>query len=203
MIGTKDLLIVLLDLDGPFTQWTKRANEIVRQIDPTFPIVEESGWETYSHIKTLYEFSNPEMYSVWLQALHTPGFYAGIEPVPGSLEELREIEKIAEVFFCSTPDRDNPTCANDKLDWVREHPGAHFVPRTILTKDKTLVYGDTIVEDNPEIIGLRDGSSHTPVPWWSRRILYDKPYNQGVAGVRISDGWHGWEDAFRAVGVIS
>ena len=45
------------------------------------------------------------------------------------------------------------TCAQEKLAWVRRHVGLEFVRRTIITADKTLVQGDFLLDDRPDITG--------------------------------------------------
>jgi 5'-nucleotidase len=54
----------------------------------------------------------------------------------------------------------------------------------IVTRDKTLVYGDVLVDDNPAIVG-----AHTPA--WTH-VVYDQPYNRTIDGPRMT--WTDWRD---------
>ena len=53
-----------------------------------------------------------------------------------------------------------------------EHLGFDWTARVMLTKDKTLVRGDILIDDKPEISG-----SLSPV--W-QHWLYDAPYNRHI-----------------------
>lgn len=39
------------------------------------------------------------------------------------------------------------TCASEKHSSIREHCGDRWVPRTVLTNDKTFVHGDILIDD--------------------------------------------------------
>ncbi|WP_455003872.1 5' nucleotidase, NT5C type, partial [Cardiobacterium hominis] len=60
----------------------------------------------------------------------------------------------------------------EKIAWVEEHLGFDWTARVMLTKDKTLVRGDILIDDKPEISG-----SLSPV--W-QHWLYDAPYNRHI-----------------------
>jgi 5'-nucleotidase len=54
----------------------------------------------------------------------------------------------------------------------------------ILTRDKTLVRGDILVDDKPTIAGLA-------TPLW-RHILFDQPYNRHFPTLRLN--WFTWRE---------
>jgi hypothetical protein len=60
----------------------------------------------------------------------------------------------------------------------RRTSGFRVHQAVILTRDKTLVRGDVLVDDKPEIGGLA-------TPHW-RHLLYDQPYNRNSPGPRMS-----------------
>lgn len=55
---------------------------------------------------------------------------------------------------------------------VRRHVGTEFVRRTIVTSDKTLVQGDFLLDDKPEIHGVA-------TPTW-RHLLYAARPNRNL-----------------------
>jgi 5'-nucleotidase len=78
----------------------------------------------------------------------------------------------------------------EKYAWVEQHLGAEFVQRIVLTRDKTLVHGDVLIDDKPEIGGLRK-------PDW-RHLIYDQPWNRHVDGPRLT--WADWRERLAVVG---
>jgi 5'-nucleotidase len=87
-----------------------------------------------------------------------------------------------DVYICTSPLSQYRNCVLEKYEWVEEHLGSDFTKRIILTWDKTLVRGDVLVDDKPDIQGL-------VMPQW-RHILYDQPYNRCLPGVRMT--WRNW-----------
>ena len=44
-------------------------------------------------------------------------------------------------------------CVCVQYAWVEKHLGQEFVEQVILTRDKTLISGDILIDDKPDIIG--------------------------------------------------
>lgn len=110
-----------------------------------------------------------------------PGFYRDLPPVPGAIEAVRAFQEAGhEVAICTSPLDQYQHCLTEKYEWTEHHLGIKFVSRMIVTKDKTLIHGDWLIDDNPEIKGIRK-------PDWVH-VIYEQPYNQHVQGPRISWG---------------
>ena len=41
-----------------------------------------------------------------------------------------------------------------KFKWIEDHLGAEWINRAIITRDKTMVYGDVLIDDKPSIQGM-------------------------------------------------
>lgn len=117
---------------------------------------------------------------------HSKGFIRELLPVPGGIEAVLEmLDRGHDVRFCTSHLFEYDHCVLEKYQWIEEHFGAPFVDRIILTRDKTLIRGDMLIDDKPEIIGLAE-------PTWEH-ILYDRPFNRHVAGKRRLT-WAAWRD---------
>jgi 5'-nucleotidase len=106
--------------------------------------------------------------------------------VVGAVNALNEI--LAEgisLFICTSPLTRYENCVLEKYRWVEEHLGQEFTDRIILTKDKTLVVGDVLIDDKPTIRGI--GTPH-----W-RHIVFDQTYNRQADGARMN--WENWREA--------
>jgi 5'-nucleotidase len=100
------------------------------------------------------------------------GFYTRLEPIPGAREALKAAVKAGhDVRIVSSPYISNPTCASDKLAWISKHYGSHWASRLVLTNDKTIVHGDILIDDKPEITGSMQ-------PSWMHVVFGDYSYNQ-------------------------
>jgi 5'-nucleotidase len=135
--------------------------------------------------------AGPEASALVARAMATPGFYWHLEPIEGAVEALRALDRHHDVWLCSTPDSTNPSCASDKLDWAEHHLGAIWRKRVILTHDKTLVRGDILIDDKPEVTGDAD-------PEWVH-VLFDQPYNQHVEGKAVISQWRDPDVVVRSI----
>jgi 5'-nucleotidase len=87
-----------------------------------------------------------------------------------------------DVRICTSPLTQYQNCVAEKYEWVERHLGLDFVSRIVVTKDKTLVHADVLVDDKPLVEGVR-------TPSW-KHVLFDQPYNRGVHGERMT--WANW-----------
>ncbi|MBU0906583.1 MAG: hypothetical protein KKE05_00330 [Nanoarchaeota archaeon] len=91
-----------------------------------------------------------------------------------------------EVFICTSPSVTSSTCIQNKFDWVERYLGKEWKHKIVLTKDKTVVNGDILIDDKPRVDGV-DGR-----PSWEH-VLYDQPYNRWLKMVkRIT--WGNWKE---------
>ncbi len=125
-------------------------------------------------------FDTPHTEEIW-NIRREKGFFRALTPIPGAIQALNHLESVGcEVFIVTAPIR-TPHSASEKLEWIASHLGDAWVHRTILTRDKTLVQGDVLIDDNPRVAGVC-----TP-PW--EHILFDQPYHQDVPKRRLN-----WEN---------
>lgn len=90
-----------------------------------------------------------------------------------------------DVRICTSPLRQFENCVAEKFLWVERHLGRAATERMVLTRDKTLVRGDLLIDDRPSINGA------VPPSW--RHIVYDAPYNRHVAD-RPRLTWANWRN---------
>jgi 5'-nucleotidase len=112
-------------------------------------------------------------------------FYLGLPAIEGSLEALSElVSRGEEVYICTSPLLSNPFCIQEKFDWITKNLGKDWTERMIVSKDKTIVHGDFLIDDNPKVKGIQQ-------PTWEH-ILYSQPYNSQVNSKRRIT-WQKWK----------
>lgn len=183
--------VVLLDMDGPFAHWDIGLNRLLVAVDPKFPIIEPNDWYEY------YGYRNhaPHHYELVVKTMSTAGLYENLIAVEGSHEALEFAAAHAEVMFCSKPDPANPTCESDKKNWLARTYDPYWASRLILTPDKTMVFGDILVDDHPSITGLC-------APAWTQ-FVFDKTYNRSAdAEYRVSSDWANFPELMDRAGLL-
>ena len=177
---------VLLDMDGVVVDWDAgfRAAWAAR------------GRAAPERARSYYMeecFEEPGLREEAVQLFHSEGFFRDLAPREGALAAVREIAEAYEVFICTSPVLTSSFCAAEKYAWVERHLGAEWKRRVVLTSDKTLVRGDVLIDDKPQITGAE------AEPAWVH-LLFDAPYNQpgalppGDARVRLAH-WRDWRGA--------
>lgn len=181
---TKPQLHALIDMDGVVADWNGRFQHIARSdySHINFPFLTENlNWD-------LMHGLDEEAQEAVISIMNLDGFYADLDMIPGADVALNEmVEEGIHVSICTSPSINNRTCASDKLFWLENNIGKGFAKRAVITSDKTLVMGDVLFDDKPEITG-----AYRPV--WEH-ILFDQPYNRTdtLNRRRITD-WANWRD---------
>lgn len=163
-------LRILVDQDGVLADWHGGIEAGLTANGSGAEALDPSRWDLGM---------DPETRRLVRSIQAQPGFYRDLEPIEGAVEALHELlAQGHDVRICTTPDATNPTCASDKIAWVREHLGEEWVKRIDLTHNKAGVRGDVLIDDKPIIEDQRYAE-------W-RRIIFDQPYNRDVEGARLT-----------------
>lgn len=166
---------VIADFDGEFLQRWK-----ARHPDEFFIPIEK---RIKFYIKDDYPASLRPLVD---EILFESSFFEEMTIMPGAKEALEEMDaRGLEVFICTSPLSAYSHCVLEKYKWVENILGPAWVKKIILTKDKTIVKADILIDDKPEVTGVEKE------PSWEH-ILYDRPYNRGINKRRIT--WENWKD---------
>ena len=180
---------LLVDMDGVITDFNKT---IWDKFEDAHPLM----LKEFPRPKELTEFYAEDTYDdpKFLNAMQSlnqeEGFFLELEPIAGAIDALKHLETQFEVYICTAPLLENPTCCNDKLEWVHQHLGHEWTRRTIITKDKTVIDGDFLIDDKPIITGITDE------PLWMR-LIFDQPYNKNIVGRRLN--WKNYMEVINSV----
>jgi 5'-nucleotidase len=171
---------ILVDMDGVIANWGRAYNESLDAFGEDAALIPRHADQiTFDLNAGRTKRERAIIGAVMVE----PGFYARLEPIPGARSALKSALKAGhDVRIVTSPWVSNPTCASDKLNWVAKHYGSHWASRVVITPDKTIVRGDVLIDDKPEITGSME-------PEWEH-VLFDQPYNQHVDRPRIAR----WDD---------
>ena len=174
---------ILVDMDGVIADWGHAYNRSLDTFgEDAAGIPRHEDQQTFDLNKDRTERERGIIGAIMIE----PGFYSRLEPIEGAQQALKAmLERGYDVRIVTSPWVSNSTCASDKLNWIVKHYGSHWGPRVIITSDKTLVRGDFLIDDKPDINGAAD-------PEWEH-IVFDQPYNRNVVGKRRITNWYQWE----------
>ena len=171
---------ILVDMDGVITDFDTEFLQRWRDRHPEKFYVPVEKRTTF-YVKDEYP---EELKPLVAEILLESSFFRDMRPVLGAREALEEMQGAGfEVFICSSPLSTYRNCVSEKYEWVEKYLGPSWVRQVILTKDKTIIKADFLIDDRPSITGVVD-----PPEW--EHILYDRPYNRGTNRRRIT--WDNW-----------
>lgn len=172
---------ILVDMDGVIADFDGEFLKRWRERYPGQYYVPFDQRTTF-YVKDSYP---EELKPLVAEIVLEPTFFRDMIPISGAKEALLEMDHMGiEVFICSSPLSIYTNCVLEKYEWVEKILGEDWVKRIILTKDKTLVKADYLIDDKPEINGAED------TPSWEH-IIYDRPYNRGANKRRLT--WENWK----------
>ena len=172
---------ILVDMDGVIADFDGEFLKRWRERHP------EKFFVPFDRRRSFYVLDEdpPELHPLVMDILTEPGFFRTMMPIAGAKEALLHMDTLGpEIFLCTSPFSPYQNCVLEKFQWVENFLGTKWVDRIILTKHKTLVRGDILIDDKPRITGV-------DVPSWEH-ILYDRPYNRGGDKRRLT--WATWKD---------
>jgi 5'-nucleotidase len=98
-----------------------------------------------------------------------PGWFAELPVVAGAFVGTLELMEVFDVWVCTKPLDENPTCRPDKAAWLERH-FPHLADRLIVAPDKSKVPADILLDDAPKVEWIPRAS-------W-RAVLFDAPFNR-------------------------
>ncbi|KAM9750543.1 5'(3')-deoxyribonucleotidase, cytosolic type isoform 2-T2 [Dama dama] len=143
---------VLVDMDGVLADFEAGLLRGFLQRfpgEPYVPLEERRGFLAREQYRAL----RPDLADKVASVYEAPGFFLDLEPIPGALEAMREMNDMqdTQVFICTSPLMKYDHCVAEKYRWVEKHLGPQFVEHIIMTWDKTVISGDILIDDKEVI----------------------------------------------------
>ncbi len=174
MIITKPTLV--LDVDGVLADFTGATLEFIERNYGVYSSDPLTDWD-FMDAPSLRPYRRVAK-GHW----ETPGFCRGLQPLPGTVDTVAAIRRVADVKFATSPMGSNPSWIQERNAWLAEHFGADPLATDIRhTTKKSEVKGHVFVDDKFEnveeyqlahpdsLVFLRTHSYNEASPWQGRR----------------------------------
>lgn len=172
-----EIKTVLVDQDNVIAGFDQQLNAVWRANYAKRP----------SFVRKNFHFHDdyPTEYLVELQNIYnSKGFFESLPVIAGAVEALEEMSQQGHrVVICTSPLSSNPYCMGEKIQWVENNFGRDWCKRLIISDDKTLIRGDLLIDDRPDLRGEME-------PTWEH-VIYARPYNEHVKLKRRMT-WDNW-----------
>jgi 5'(3')-deoxyribonucleotidase len=133
----------------------------------------------------LWDYVPVERQSALYDYMSSEDFFEVLDVMPDAQRVLAPLQARYDVFI-ATAAMEVPTSFNAKFKWLAKH--FPFIPpsRIVFCGDKSILYGDYLIDDNPRQLRLFRGEG----------ILFSAPANAGIVGFRRVDSWADVERMF-------
>lgn len=176
--------VILVDMDNTLVDWDSQFYSMMSRLHPHVPLTTRE-----TRINWSIERNYPSQYERAILGLtNEPEFWRTMPPMSGGIEAMKAmVTGGLNVFIVSTPDPQHTArCAKEKFDWVEHYLGQSWKNKVILTADKTLIRGDVLIDDKPNVCqGLHD-------PSWIH-VLYHHAYNSMYTKTPRLERWNDWK----------
>ena len=174
-------MLILVDMDGVIANLEARFFERYKVLFPEQAHEvprRPSNWNLVSDLPKEHAGSLDTI-------LGEPGFFSGLDPLPGAIKAIHAMTAEGhDVVLCTSPFLISKWCESEKRHWVEEHLGESYANALVLTHDKTIVRGDVLIDDKPEIKGRLS-------PAW-QQVLLERSYNAHYKLPMIKYDWSDW-----------
>lgn len=179
-------MLILIDQDNVIADFNGGVASEWSRIYPDLAPIDFENHTSQEITDNIDEIFHDKVRTIYRSA----GFFRNLKPIPGAVEAIKHLTELGhEVFICTAPISVFENCVLEKYLWVEEHLGREWTKRLILTKDKTLIKGDILIDDKPEITGAAQ-------PSW-KQILYDQPYNRQITNLKRLN----WDNYLEVLGI--
>uniref|UniRef100_A0A8C2SPR3 5',3'-nucleotidase, mitochondrial n=1 Tax=Coturnix japonica TaxID=93934 RepID=A0A8C2SPR3_COTJA len=193
-LGSRRALRVLVDMDGVLADFEGGFLKKFRARYPDKPYIaledRRGFWVSEQYGRLAAELSEKAI-SIW----ESKNFFIELDPLPGAVEAVKQMSNLADtdVFICTSPIRKYRYCPYEKYAWVEKHFGPEFLEQIVLTRDKTVVSADLLIDDRPDIIGCL-----TVNPSWEH-VLFTACHNKHLQLEPPRRRLQSWSDDWRAI----
>lgn len=178
--------IVLVDMDNTLVDYDSEFEKRWNEIRPEDKLDVKQNRE-YFEIEKNFDKS---LHDTVRFVISSDDFFRQLKPYEGAIEALRELEAEGlHVKLCTSPSLfQYEQSAASKYHWVREWLGEEWLPRLIITRDKSVVRGRVLIDDKPSISGACER------PEW-QQVVFEQPYNMRVRDKPRMKAWSEWRSA--------
>lgn len=138
--------IVLVDQDGPLADFDQaffdRCGEHGWHMEIDGPHEQTARFATDHVIDKEHRKAARKMVDM-------PGWFFNLPVVEGAIDGLNALAEQADVWIATKPLESNPGCRDDKAAWVEKYLGEKWLQRLIITPNKGLIRGTTLLDDAP------------------------------------------------------
>jgi 5'(3')-deoxyribonucleotidase len=167
----------LCDVDGIAADFMAEAINVVNSITN-----QGLTYDQLQHWEVLDYIVDEEHKKIAKNELNKAGLCERLSLYENSLDAIKELNEITNLYFITAPMTDNVGWLNERVAWLVKHFGIE-VRQVGFLKDKFIVHGDFLLDDSQGnlIKWIED-----PININGKALLWDRPWNKQVEDSRLT-----------------
>lgn len=175
---------ILIDVDDTIANFSLAIETAWRKRHPDLPYIDSSTQEDWKSEMLYEKLLGKEAGAEIAEIYSSESFYDDVPPIAGFVNAMNEmLAEGHDVRMCTSYVRGSPHMLGGKVRWIERHLGSEWENRVILTRDKTAIVGDILVDDSLRVRGAC-------TPTW-KQVVFDRPHNKNSDLPRLTD-WREW-----------
>lgn len=171
---------ILFDVDGVVADFlTPTLKYVNNLLQANYGPDDIKQWNMFESLKSDGIDVETECFKYYSQ----DGFALNLLPYKESIEPVKHINKIANLYFVTTPVQTSRTWCYDRVVWLKQHFGVTD-EQVLFAHNKSIVTGDLFIDDKIEHV-----KAWAQVNKFKPAILWKQPYNKNENHDLIIDDW--------------
>jgi len=145
-------VIIFVDMDSTLNDFTTGYVAYYNKLYNKDVALENKDLLRYEISKALPGVSDKEAFEIRENIFSTNGFWKDIPIMKNAVNIMKELYDNYNVYIVTAPWKSSLNCYNEKIEWIAKHMPWFDLDKVIYCRDKHLLRGDIIIDDNPHYI---------------------------------------------------
>lgn len=171
---------IFVDMDSTLNDFTKGYVDYYNRMFDKNISIERDDLKQYEISKAIHALTDDDAIETRQQIFSEPGFWFDIPAQENAVDTMKKLQVMGhELYILTAPWKQSINCYTEKIQWIEKHLPWFDLDKVIYCRDKYLIHGDVIIDDNPSYL------THHSCEW---AVAPRYPFNENLPAFYF-DNW--------------